>query len=131
MQSSSRTNLGVFGYSCPLKEQEEFTTCYTEFIANINKEKPEFIWPTIKEFTIEEGAVKIDEYLSSFYTEENWMYVMYYRGVQESSSLSAYKYQVSIVINLFICNHPFTGHVQFTNMEIPSGPSHCKLIFCY
>jgi len=59
------------------------------------------------------------------------MYVMYYRGVKESHSVSTYKYQVSIVIIVLIFNRPFAGHVQFTHMEIPSGPSHCKLIFCY
>lgn len=35
------------------------------------------------------------------------MYVMYYRGVQENSTLSAHKYQVMLLLkfNLFLINH--------------------------
>lgn len=128
-------NLGPFGTSCPTspsKENKQFRWCYTEFIDNIGKEKSEFIWPTIKEFTREEGAARIDEYLSSFYTDENWMYVMYYKGVKENCSVSAHKYQVGIVyVIVLVFNQSFAGYVQFTDVEISGGPSHCKCIFRY
>lgn len=51
-------------------------------------------WPTIEEFTIELGANKIDEYLASFETEEDWLYVIYYHGTKDLICSDIHKYQV-------------------------------------
>lgn len=56
---------------------------------------PIITWPTIEQFTVELGAYSIDEYLSYFDTEEDWMYVIYYQGQQESACCVLHKYQVS------------------------------------
>lgn len=62
----------------------------------IEYNRPEFTgWPTIGDFTIELGADKIDEYLASFNSNEEWLYIIYYLGVKNDYPSKYYEYQVS------------------------------------
>lgn len=57
--------------------------------------RPQFSsWPKIKDFTVTLGANKIDEYLCSFNTNEEWSYIIYYLGVTDDDCSSFYKYEV-------------------------------------
>lgn len=63
----------------------------------IEYNRPKFTgWPTIREFTIELGAEKIDEYLASFNTNEEWLYIIYYVGLKTENTSEFYEYQVTI-----------------------------------
>ncbi|KAJ8925468.1 hypothetical protein NQ315_009302 [Exocentrus adspersus] len=70
------------------RESAEFYPVIVEY------ERPKFsVWPSIAEFTIELGAEKIDEYLSSFSTNEDWLYIIYYLGNEIDATSHYYKYE--------------------------------------
>ncbi|CAG9820791.1 unnamed protein product [Phaedon cochleariae] len=65
----------------------------------IDPAKPEFTtWPTIGNFTIELGAKKINEYLSSFPVDEEWLYAIYYLSTiyEDVSDLHEYEAKWSL-----------------------------------
>ncbi|CAG9764405.1 unnamed protein product [Ceutorhynchus assimilis] len=83
-------------------------------------------WPTIGEFTIELGAFKIDDYLSNFETEENWMYVIYYKGLIEDKCSKLHKYQA--VYSLPTWKYPIaqaTASIFFTIEVCKTSFPHC------
>ncbi|KAF7277990.1 hypothetical protein GWI33_008986 [Rhynchophorus ferrugineus] len=83
-------------------------------------------WPTIEEFTIELGANKIDEYLSSFETDEDWLYVIYYHGTKELISSDIHKYQA--IYSLPTWRYPIaqaTASIYFTIEICKVKPKSC------
>ncbi|VEN59809.1 unnamed protein product [Callosobruchus maculatus] len=89
-------------------------------------------WPSIGEFNCNLGAEKIDEYLSSFKTEEDWFYGVYYRGVSYDGWSSIFHYDVkwSLPTPRYPIVQAFA--TMYFDIEVSlTVPSHCKVKVSY
>ncbi|XP_030766707.1 uncharacterized protein LOC115890567 isoform X2 [Sitophilus oryzae] len=85
-------------------------------------------WPTVENFTIEQGAYKIDEYLASFQTEEDWLYVIYYQGAMSTKCSEIHKYQA--IYSLPTWRYPIaqaTASIYFRIEVCKIKPKYCPV----
>lgn len=98
----------------------------------IETKHPTVIWPTISEFTVELGAYAIDEYLASFETNEDWIYVIYYQGAVETRLSSLHKYQA--IYSLPTWKYPIaqaTASIYFQIELFNTKPVYCFVDVSY
>ncbi|XP_050296841.1 uncharacterized protein LOC126736504 isoform X2 [Anthonomus grandis grandis] len=111
------------------RDEPVFTTYHeSEQFEYVETKKSDIKWPTVDSFTVELGAYAIDEYLSYFETEEDWMYVIYYQGVQDSHCSNLYKYQA--IYSLPTWKYPVaqaTASLYFTIEVCRAKPSYCPV----
>lgn len=58
----------------------------------------EMSWPKIEEFTMEEGRLKIYDYMRSFNFEEDWIYCINFLRAQSDICNDYYFYQVNNIL---------------------------------
>nr|CAH7723986.1 unnamed protein product [Callosobruchus chinensis] len=89
-------------------------------------------WPSIAEFSCNLGAEKIDEYLSSFKTEEDWYYGVYYRGISYDGWSNIFHYEVKW--SLPTARYPIVQATATMYFDIEVSftvPLHCKVKVSY
>lgn len=110
--------------ACSSKDSQGF--------AYIETKNNTVIWPTISEFTVEIGAYAIDEYLASFETSEDWMYVIYYQGIRETKMSALHKYQA--IYSLPTWKYPIaqaTASIFFQIEVFNTKPAYCFVDVSY
>lgn len=121
-----------FGFSFT-SETSEFSNSLRHFTFAKFSDNDFLEWPVIKNFNIELGAKKINEYLASFSMQEEWTYAVYFLRKRSDNICSLYDYQV--IWSLPTHCYPIaqaTASVYFT-IEVPENiPSDClvKVSFC-
>nr|CAI5827803.1 unnamed protein product [Callosobruchus analis] len=89
-------------------------------------------WPSIAEFNSGLGAEKIDEYLASFKTEEDWFYAVYYNGISYDGWSSIFHYEVKW--SLPTPRYPIVQATATMYFDIEVSltiPLHCKVKVTY
>ncbi|XP_060522402.1 uncharacterized protein LOC132699607 isoform X1 [Cylas formicarius] len=83
-------------------------------------------WPTVGTFSAEIGCDKIEEYLASFFTDEDWTFAVHYNGSQDKPTSCLHNYEA--IFGLPTASYPIpqaTASVYFTIEVSRIQPPQC------